>query len=156
VFYVGSFTLTSTGQTMRYLEVAPTSGATAWTDVRVAWSGNTSQSVSTSQDLGAGALNTANMIAQPGGGSTANRAATSVAAYTGGGLTDWFLPSYRELEALQLSRLGGSYQAPAYWTSSQFSAANAFTRSMSNGATTNWSKSTTRWVRPIRAFGVVN
>jgi Fibronectin type III domain len=156
VFYVGQFTLTSTDQTMRYLEVAPTSGGTAWTDVRVAWSGNTSQSVSTSQNLGTGAKNTANMIAQAGGGSTANRAATSVAAYAGGGLTDWFLPSYRELEALQLSGLGGTYQSPGYWTSSQFSATTAFTRSMSNGATPTWAKSTTRWVRPIRAFGVVN
>ena len=146
VFYVGSFTLTSTGQTMSYLEVA---GAT-WTDTRVAWSGNTSSSVSTSEALGSGAANTAAIIAQS---NTAGRAATNAAAYNGGGLTDWFLPSYQELAALQGSGQGGPYNSPGYWSSSQYNSTNAFTRVMSNNSTPYMLKGSTRWVRPIRAFG---
>lgn len=151
VFYVGSFTLTSTGQTMRYLEVAP--GAS---ESRVAWSGNTSQSVSTSEAIGAGAQNTANMIAQPGGGSTVGKAATNALAYTGGGLTDWFLPSYQELKALQSSGQGRPFESMAYWSSSQSSPSSAFTRFMNGNDSVQTGKSFTRWIRPIRAFGVVN
>ena len=146
VFYVGSFTLTSTGQTLSYLEVAGAS----WTDTRVAWSENTSSSVSTSEALGAGAANTAAIIAQ---NSTAGRAATSAAAYNGGGLTDWFLPSYQEIAALQSSGQGGPYNSPGYWSSSQYNSSNAFTRVMSNNSSVYVNKGTTRWVRPIRAFG---
>jgi hypothetical protein len=134
---------------MRYLELAP-SGS----ESRVAWSGS-SGTVSTSQNLGAGAQSTANVIAQ---NRTAGRAATNAAAYSGGGLTDWFLPSYRELKALRTSGQGGPFQTAGYWTSSQYgpAPANAFTRVMSNGSAPYILKSSTRIARPIRAFGVVN
>ena len=117
VFYVGSFTLTSTGQTMSFLEVAR-----AASESRVSLSGDTSSSVTTSEALGAGAANTAAIIAQS---NTAGRAATSAAAYNG----------------------------PSYWSSSQYISTNAFTRVMSTNSSVYVLKDSTRWVRPIRAFG---
>ena len=70
----------------------------------------------------------------------------------GGGLTDWFLPSLEELRALASSGRGGPYNSPCYWTSSQFAATDAYTVTMSGGASPYVAKSTTRWVRPVRAF----
>ncbi len=80
-------------------------------------------------------------------------ALATAAAYTGGGLTDWRLGSKDELVLLSTSGQGGPFQTPGYWSSTQASSSNAIVVSMFSGATTQWAKSTTRWVRPIRAFG---
>jgi titin len=80
-------------------------------------------------------------------------ALTTAAAYTGGGLTDWRLGTKDELVSLSKSGQGGPFQTPGYWSSIQASSSNAIVVSMSSGAATQWAKSTTRWVRPIRAFG---
>lgn len=149
VFYAAS-SPQSWGQ---YLEVAPSTWS-GGTDPRQAWSGNTTTSVAgaAGTGIGAGRANTTAIIAND---STASRAATSAAAYNGGGKTDWYLPSQDELLALSDSGLGRPYQMAAYWTSTQKSATEAFNVTMSTSALTYWKKSTSRFVRPIRAFSPV-
>lgn len=152
VFYVGSFTQTSTGQTLTYLEAA----LSTWnggSDPRQAWSGNTSSSVSTASAIGTGAANTAAIIAQS---PTAGRAATSASAYTGGGKSDWFLGSTDELAALRaqsgLPGLGGTWGTGPYWTSTQKAASTAWIFLPNAANTYSLGKSSTLLVRPIRAF----
>lgn len=149
VFYVGSFTLTTTGQTMRYLEVAPVNW-NGGSDPRKAWSGNTTGSVSTGTGIGTGAANTAAIVSQSG---TADRAATLASSYRGGGLSDWFLPSSDEAYQLYVRRgLGLNLAAGGYWSSSQRDARSAWVVFMSNGSVTYNAKSLNFAVRPIRAF----
>jgi hypothetical protein len=149
VFYVAA-TPQSWGQ---YLEAAP-SGWSSGTDPRVAWSGNTTTSVAgaTRTAIGAGAANTTAIIAN---NNTANRAATSARDYTGGGRNDWYLPSREELIALSRSGIGRPFNSGGYWSSTQTSATEAADVTMSNGASPSWRKSTSRYVRPIRAFSPV-
>ena len=49
VFYVAASNFTALyspcNRTCRYLEAAPTSGTNAWTDIRIAWSGNTTGNI---------------------------------------------------------------------------------------------------------------
>jgi hypothetical protein len=97
VFYDAGSTL-SWG---RYLETATTSSSPAWNDVSLAWSGNTNTAVGTSTAIGTGMANTLAMVAQ---NSTANRAGTRTRAYSGGGKSDWFLPSKDELNQLWIRR----------------------------------------------------
>lgn len=151
VFYVGQFTLTSTNEQVRYLEVAP-SNWNSGSEPRVAWSGNTTTSVpgATGTAIGTGAANTAAIVAN---NSTTGRAATAAQAYAGNSLSDWFLPSKDELLALSESGIGGPFQTPAYWSSTQTATTTARAVTMASGYSTNWVKSITRWVRPIRAFG---
>ena len=81
-------------------------------------------------------------------------AVTSAGAYNGGGLANWRLGTSSELVDLSKSGQGGPFLAPGYWSSSaQSSTASVVT--MSNGAVTTWAKTTTRYVRPIRAFSPV-
>ena len=79
-------------------------------------------------------------------------AVTTAAAYTGGGLTNWRLGSSTELVDLSKSGQGGPFQTGGYWSSTNTSTQAAVV-TMSNGAVNNWAKTTTRFVRPIRAFG---
>jgi hypothetical protein len=99
------------------MEAAPNTwygGAAAPT---MAWSGNTTDSVVTSTDIGTGATNTTAMIAQ---NSTAGRAGSASGAYAGGGLHDWFLPSKDELSQLYNQRaVVGGFASDSYRSSSQ-------------------------------------
>lgn len=85
----------------RYLEAAPTNPALLnyWTDEEYPWSGNTSESVGTTDEsFGTGWMNTSQSINQPNGGDAAGNAVTVAHAYRGPhGMADWFLPSKVEL-----------------------------------------------------------
>ena len=87
--------------TCNYLEAAPTSGSSAWTDVAVAWSGNTSDEIGATAQataIGTGYANTLAMVLQD---ATASKAGTIARAYSGpNGLSDWFLPSKDELNQM--------------------------------------------------------
>jgi hypothetical protein len=138
----------------RYLEMAPKNWSGVASDPAMAWSGNTSARVEgTSSAIGAGANNTALMIAQS---STANRAGTASAAYRGGGFSDWFLPSEDELEKMwDYRNFLASYEFSEadYWSSRQaFSDGSARARSFPGGIETNSTKSRSFRVRPARAF----
>jgi hypothetical protein len=89
--------------------------------------------------IGTGFSNTSNIIASQGG--TASSYAAGVArAYTGGGYTDWYLPSKDELNKLYLNRvaIGGfiSNSNGLYWSSSEIQSYpyhSAWLQDFSNG-----------------------
>jgi hypothetical protein len=161
VFYVAASNFTSSystcNTTCRYLEAAPTSGINAWTDARYAWSGNTTVEIGATAPgtaIGRGYANTLAIRDQVSGGNTADRAATKARAYGGpNNLSDWFLPSKDELNQLYLQReFVGGFVANSYWSSSEYDAGTAWFQSFSNGAQGNGFKSSTFYVRPVRAF----
>ena len=162
-----------------YLEAAPTSGLSAWTDASYAWSGNTSASIgATAQGtaIGTGYANTLAIVGQSSGGSTGSKAGTIARAYSGpNGLSDWYLPSKDELnqmckwakgdawtsDATVCSNGGASaltaagFDGGSYWSSTEVSGAQyVSTQSFGAGSTTyfNTKPFTTIKVRPIRAF----
>jgi hypothetical protein len=157
VFYDAGSTL-SWG---RYLEVATTSSSPAWTDVMSAWSGNTNTIVGTSTAIGTGYANTLAMVAQS---NQVNRAGTRTRSYSGGGKSDWFLPSKDELNQLWINRSYVSGIDPvaqglsAYRVSSSettlYPATNVFATFWPNGnqGSSGEGKSGNLTVRPIRAF----
>jgi hypothetical protein len=89
-----------------YLEAAPTTGASPWTDATYAWSGDTTTVVSnasapetaTATAIGWGYRNTLAMVLQD---ATASKAGTISRAYRGpNNLSDWYLPSFDELNQM--------------------------------------------------------
>ena len=92
-------------------------------------------------------------------------AAISCYNYTGGGYTDWFLPSKDELELMYLNikavgldqNLNNPIQDYPYWSSSEpmgtgGAAAVAWYCNMTSGQMAHYSKSNPFYVRPIREF----
>jgi len=147
--------------TCNYLEAAPTSGASAWTDVQRSWATGTANEYTTVVNatgtaIGTGYKNSEAIVAQSG-----NVAATSAAvearAYRGpNGLSDWFLPSKDELNQLYLRQtdVGGFSGFRYFWSSSQYTLQNyrAADQLFSDG-TPGWeSKDRREYVRPVRAF----
>ena len=106
-----------------------------------------------SRVIGAGYANTEAMVANCVAGDAGQRARS----YTGGGLTDWYLPSVDELSALYYypnrNAIGG-FAADKYWSSTQEPtwAKGAWQISYSDSTESAWTKSSTFGVRPIRAF----
>ena len=164
-----------------YLEAAPTSGLSAWTDAPYAWSGNTSASIgATAQGtaIGTGYANTLAIVAQTSGGNTASKAGTDSRAYLGpNGLSDWYLPSLDELNQMCKWANAVAWTSDAtlcthgtlnagtghglnaagfsntfYWSSSEANASNASLQDFYAGVQINDGKGTTNYPRPIRAF----
>ena len=154
---------------LRY-EMAPkTWGANETTDIQ--WC-NTSTSVTTSTAVGTGSANTTAMLALP----CTSGAGVSARAYRGGGLTDWFLPSQDELNAMcNYSRTwtgtpstlactgaqNGAFAAGTYgfasdnyWSSSQHPiiTSGVWYRFLSDGSDLMGTKGNSFRVRPVRAF----
>ena len=112
--------------------------------------------------IGIGLSNTNKIISILGATST-NYAAGLARAYTGGGYTDWYLPSQNELNMIYLN-IGpgaaapltniGSFPSVDYWTSTEYySKYGAWAQSFGDGSLVAWSKSvTTCYVRAIRTF----
>jgi hypothetical protein len=187
VFYVSASNFTSTGSTCnttcRYLEAAPTSGTSPWTDAIFKWSGNTNTSIGASAKgtaIGTGYQNTLAIVGQD---ATANKAGTVTRDYRGpNNLSDWFLPSKDELNQMCKwqrgitgepltnlatrcawgtlnSGLGASgFKDSGYWSSSEHSTTvgDAWYQYWQNGTQGNQShinKGNEFYVRPIRAFG---
>jgi hypothetical protein len=179
VFYVhpggGTFACGSAlTSTCRYLEAAPTSGASAWTDARYWWSGNTSTAIGSDARgvaIGTGLKNTVAMVNQS---NTANRAGTISRAYRGpNNLTDWYLPSQAELgELCKYARnqttgdttvectLAGSIRSGFvelfYWSSTEID--GTFVRvedffGGNRGPSEKFGVGSGDYVRPVRAFG---
>ena len=125
VFYSPGTTFTMTGapcaSACRYLESAPTSGAYAFDNVTThqLLGGVDHLLASESETIGSGYSNTTLLVSIS---STSTNAANVAKAYRGSGnLSDWFLPSYREIMAywnsgptdstsfyMSSNRLGGS------------------------------------------------
>ena len=144
-------------QTCHYLEAAPTSGASAWSDgIRdTVWSGNTNTATgATGTAIGTGYKNTLAIISQ---NNTSNRAASKAQSYRGpNNFSDWYLPSKDELFEMY-SRQSDLSIAPGpsndYWSSSESSATKAWYYYMGSATWNNdTSKGDRLYVRAIRAF----
>ena len=160
VFYVapsgGTFACGRALQsTCRYLEAAPTSGPSAWTDATYAWSGVTNVAIGADAggaSIGAGYKNTIAMVTQS---SAASRAGTISRAYRGPqAMRDWYLPSKDELNQLYLAAmLVGGFAAATYWSSTEIDATDPWVHGFGTGSPGSASKAGAFRVRPIRAFG---
>ena len=178
----GTFTSTgSTCNTAcKYLEAAPTSGTNAWTDAKYAWSGNTSVQIGATVEgtaIGTGYANTLAIVGQADGGDTAGRAGTISRAYRGpNNMSDWFLPSKDELNQMCKWARGqawtsditlcnstgainsGSGAAGFYYdfyrsSSEDHAMSGSLSQDFFSGQDmANRSKSSTWYVRPVRAF----
>ena len=106
--------------------------------------------------IGTGLSNTNTIIASQGG--TATSYAAGVArAYTGGGYTDWYLPSKEELNKLYLNRvaIGGFMSNGLYWSSSEIQVYpyhSAWLQDFGNGGPLSSFKDFDVNVRAIRSF----
>jgi hypothetical protein len=160
-------------------EMAPKtwSGSSSDDTPMLVWCSDTSTDIdgAVGTAVGTGSANTTAMLALP----CTSGAAFSADAYAGGGLTDWFLPSKDELNAMcyysrnlsaspdptdscyatsgttQDSTFAAGnfgFAGDAYWSSSQTNAGNAWTQNLVNGNRTNGTKDNTLRVRPVRAF----
>ena len=110
--------------------------------------------------VGTGATNTDAIIAVQGGAFT-YYAAGFARAYTGGGYTDWFLPSKDELNKMyenigQGNVLGlgnvGNFANNYYWSSTESDYGNAWGQNFSSGFQDNYDKGYSDYVRAVRAF----
>jgi hypothetical protein len=82
-------------------------------------------------------------------------AAYVASSYTGGGKSDWFLPSKNELNELFLQRaVVGGFVSDQYWSSSDEAGSGTHARSQhfGTGGEDAWQKEGVYCVRPIRAF----
>jgi len=149
----------------------------------IQWCSDSTNSVTTNTAVGDGGANTTAMLTNAPATSFVActlSAPNAVRAYAGGGLTDWFLPSKDELNAMcNYSRNPTAPAAPSvscfgsapgstqdgtfaagtygfasdyYWSSSQIDAFNAWYQSFANGFQNDVDKLTTLRVRPVRAF----
>jgi Protein of unknown function (DUF1566) len=168
-----------------YLEAAIANGTTtsAWTPTTTAQWGCYETSVpGTSLEIGQGRANTKIITDKTCKGTNDNQIAASIAAaYNGGGKTDWFLPSRKELDALcseffkgrtgvdnsadtcmgsgnsnavsgTTNGISWSFAADYYWSSSEYSAGSAWGQNFSNGSQSYNYKGNDLYVRPVRAF----
>jgi uncharacterized repeat protein (TIGR02543 family) len=111
----------------------------------------------TSTAIGTGLANTEAIIAQVNGvgGTETLYAAKLCRDYDGGGLNDWFLPSKDELAQLYAQRdvqKSGGFADASYWSSSEYSARDAYTQNFEDGTQKESYKSFERKPRPVRAF----
>jgi hypothetical protein len=157
----------------RYLEAALTNGTTpsTWTpNTQAQWGCNSTFITGTSLEIGTGRANTKMITGQGCKGTDNSMSAASIAAaYNGGGKTDWFLPSRDELNELckyaktqttgdieQHCVLPGTirtgFASDNYWSSSELDKNYAWYQSFSSGFGDSYSKGSTFYVRPVRAF----
>jgi hypothetical protein len=185
VFYAAVGTFASPGSdcntagvggisTCKYLEAAPTTGSSAWTDVTRTWATGFYAGVDAEEEpiaggnwialvsgadgtaIGTGYQNTLDIVAQTG-----NVAATSAAVaareYRGpNNLFDWFLPSKLELQKMFVYRTAiGVTDSSNYWSSSEvnsYQSSSYFYISSSLYGYNTVNKSSAAYFRPVRAF----
>jgi hypothetical protein len=115
----------------------------------------------TATGIGTGAANTTAIIAAQGATET-NYAAGLARAYTGGGFTDWFLPSKDELNLMYINKAainttitangGAIFNTNYYWSSTEFDNYYAWSQNFSIGYQYNFNKNNSFYVRAVRAF----
>ncbi len=104
----------------------------------------------TSLTLGSGATNTGTISSACGAG-TASRLCADIII---GGYSDWYLPSFDELNKLWINRSSiGGFTTGGYWSSSEYGASFAWGVNFATGATTGTAnKFNTYYVRAVRSF----
>ena len=142
-------------------EMAPKAWGINETTV-IQWCSDQTHSVATGDAVGTGSANTTSMLTSAPATSfvacTAS-APNAVRAYAGGGLTDWFLPSQDELNAMYTYSLVGGFNSATYgfaggdyWSSSQINSNRAWYQNVVIGSQIDGLKNFTLRVRPVRAF----
>jgi hypothetical protein len=150
----------------RYLEVAPSGWSGTALDPTEKWCmageewGNFQKNSSSSSvesflidEIGAGAKNTDLMIAKCSQG-----AANLVRKYTGGGKSDWSLPTRQDFNLLWKYQLIDKYlvegNPTTFWTSTEWGFHYALSHGLAFSVQAVWvsSKADARPVRPVRAF----
>ena len=103
--------------------------------------------------IGTGLSNTNAIITSQGATST-SYAAGLARAYTGGGYTDWYLPSKDELNKLSINRVAiGGFASNNYWSSTEINSTFVEVYYFGNGNTGTDQKDRSGYaVRAIRAF----
>jgi hypothetical protein len=111
--------------------------------------------------IGTGATNTTAIISEQGPTETFY-AAGLARAYTGGGYTDWFLPSKDELNKMYLNKAtinttaaansGSDFTTDVYWSSTEYVLYGAWGQDFFNGRQDNDYKNYPSRVRAVRAF----
>jgi len=115
----------------RYLEAAVSTTSPSWTDSTGGW-GADYVDKSTSSAIGTGLTNS-NTIAAG--------ASATCRAFTGGGKSDWFLPSKDELNQLYLQKTTvGGFNTGEYWSSTQYDYISAMTQRFADGYQVNYTK----------------
>ena len=107
-----------------------------------------------------GSANTATIIAAI----SSSSAAQLCASYTGGGFSDWYMPSLDEMSLMDnvkyiinktLTEDGDALTTPLaddYWTSTEYSTDQGWFFSFVKGGSDIWGKDTPFGLRPVRAF----
>jgi Protein of unknown function (DUF1566) len=125
--------------------------ATSDQSTGVQWhNGSYTNTYATGTAIGTGLSNTMAIIANQGAGSYA---ATVARSYTGGGNTDWYLPSKDELNKLYINRVSiGGFASAAYWSSSESVTLSAWLQVFGSGGQNFLFKNYAFYVRAVRAF----
>ena len=137
------------GQTHGLIVASSDQGSANWQNIP------TTQNLGTSSVLGAGSSNTSIITTKYGAGTYAAKLCSS---YSSGGYSGWYLPSKDELNKLYLNRVAinaGFGSTIAYWSSTEYSASEAWTQNLSTGVQTGANESRytfNRNVRAIRSF----
>jgi hypothetical protein len=109
-------------------------------------------------DIGSGDYNTKLIISDNPLIPAVSYAAGVSKSYTGGGYSDWFLPSKEELETIYInkiileSKLGMIGFSNRYWSSTEENDSQAWYHNFSNGIPSMGLKTDKQYVRAIRAF----
>ena len=130
--------------------------------VGIQWHKGSNVTTNASRQLvGTGKSNTTQITTKQGLPRT-SYAAGVASNYSGGGFTDWFLPSQEELHQMLLNKVttnttatangGQVFASSNYWTSTEYDQSNARCFNLSNGGSYNNSKNTTNRVRAVKAF----
>jgi hypothetical protein len=125
------------------------------------YNGSNTTTGATATTIGTGSANTDAIIAAQGATET-SYAAGLARAYTGGGYTDWFLPSKDELNKMYLNRAtinttaasnsGSDFGNSYYWSSTEVDGDYAWSHSFTSGVQYSLIKNYTFYVRAVRAF----
>ena len=128
--------------------------ATSDLSTRPRWyNGTYTTTGATGTAIGTGLSNTNTIIASQGATAT-SYAAGLARAYTGGGYTDWYLPSKEELNILYINKvaIGGFSDYVYYWSSTEYDNYNVWANYLGIGMLVDRGKSNTYTVRAIRSF----
>ena len=125
------------------------------------YNGSNTTTGATATTIGTGSANTDAIIAAQGATET-SYAAGVARAYTGGGFTDWFLPSKDELNKMYLNRAtitttasangGSNFSTYFYWSSTEYVTNTAWGQYFNVGNQDYNSKDYSYNVRAVRAF----
>ena len=117
------------------------------------YNGSYTTTGATGTAIGTGLSNTNTIVTSQGATST-SYAAGLARAHTGGGYTDWYLPSKDELAKLYAMKvLGfGGFAISYYWSSTEIGTNDAWAQYFVNGFQGNDGKFYADYVRAIRAF----